>query len=152
MRFGLWAPRSSITTSSDLHAISPTAPSRRRRSRIPARWSLLLQPATALSPPRSCSKATSCSCLCLAALPDTGAHPSEHSHRDRCQRGMRPALVHEHQSLGDDLLGHHHPPGCPLELVAFRSNSSPFFLVEPMRAMARHMVERLTASPVIASM
>src|SRR3712207_1088954 len=27
-----------------------------------------------------------------------------------------------------------------------------FFLVEPMRAMARHIVERLTASPVIASM
>src|SRR5215207_1685784 len=80
MRFGLWAPRLSITTSSDLHAISATAPSR-RRSRIPARWSLLLRPATAPSPPRSCSKATSCSCLCLAAPPDTDAHSWEHSHR-----------------------------------------------------------------------
>src|SRR5829696_3471205 len=68
------------------------------------------------------------------------------------QGGVRAALVHKHQPLGDDLLSHHHLPGRPLELVTLCGNSPPFFLVEPILAMARHMVERLTASPVIASM
>jgi hypothetical protein len=48
--------------------------------------------------------------------------------------------------------GYHHLPGCPLKLVAFCGNLSPFLRVEPIRAMARHMVERLTESPVMTSM
>src|SRR5918997_5649961 len=48
--------------------------------------------------------------------------------------------------------GHHHPPSCPRKLVALRGDSPPFFLVGPMRATARHAVERLTESPVTASM
>ena len=65
--------------------------------------------------------------------------------------GMRPALVHEERPLWVHRRGHHHPPGRPLELVALCGDSSPFFLVGPMRAMARHMVERLTESPVTVS-
>ncbi len=71
---------------------------------------------------------------------------------DRRERSMRPALVHEDEPLRLHHRGYHHPPGCPLELVALGGNSSPFLRVEPIRAMARHMVERLTESPVMASM
>jgi hypothetical protein len=65
---------------------------------------------------------------------------------------MRPALVHEDEPLWVHRRLHHHLPGCPLELFALCGNSSPFLRVEPIRAMARHMVERLTESPVMASM
>ena len=64
---------------------------------------------------------------------------------------MRPALVHEDEPLGLHHRGHHHPPGRPQELVALGGYAPPFFLVGPMRAMARHTVERLTESPVMAS-
>src|SRR5215212_2239800 len=64
---------------------------------------------------------------------------------------MGPALLHENEPLGRDHCGHHHPPGRPQELIAFGSDTPPFFLVEPVRAMARHMVERLTESPVMTS-
>ena len=64
---------------------------------------------------------------------------------------MRPALVHEDEPLWFHHRGHHHPPGCPLELVAFGGYSPPFFLVGPILAMARHMVERLTETPLMAS-
>ena len=64
---------------------------------------------------------------------------------------MRPALVHEEESLRLHYRGHHHPPGRPLEFAAFGGYSPPFFLVGPILAMARHIVERLTESPVTAS-
>jgi hypothetical protein len=65
---------------------------------------------------------------------------------------MRPALIHEDEPLWLHRCGHHHPPGCPLELVALGGHSSPFLRVEPMRAMAWHIVERLTENPVMTSM
>ena len=65
---------------------------------------------------------------------------------------MRPALVHEDESLWLYRCGHRHPPARPLELVAFGGYSPPFFLVGPILAMARHIVERLTEIPVMASM
>src|SRR5215217_241151 len=65
---------------------------------------------------------------------------------------MRPALVHEDEPLRLHRRGHHHPPGRPRKLVALGGDSPPFFLVGPMRAMARHTVERLTESPVTTSM
>ena len=52
--------------------------------------------------------------------------------------------------LGVDLRGHHNPPGGPYEFVSLCGALSPFLRVEPIRAMARHMVERLTESPLIA--
>jgi hypothetical protein len=62
---------------------------------------------------------------------------------------MRPALIHKEQPLWLHHRSYHHSPGCSLELVvALGSYSPPFFLLGPMRAMARHMVERLTESPV----
>ena len=64
---------------------------------------------------------------------------------------MGSALVYEEQSLWLHRRSDHHLPGCPLELIALCGYSSPFLGVEPRRAMARHMVERLTASPVIVS-
>src|SRR5215207_5069844 len=65
---------------------------------------------------------------------------------------MHPALVDEEQPLGLNRRGHPHPPGSSLELVALRCGSSPFFLLDPIRAMARQIVERLTESPVRACM
>jgi hypothetical protein len=66
---------------------------------------------------------------------------------------MRPALVYEDEPLWLNHRGYHHSPSRSLKLlVALRGYSPPFFLVGPMRAMARHMVERLTESPVMASM
>ena len=46
---------------------------------------------------------------------------------------------------------HHRPPGGPQELVALSGASPPFLRVEPILAMARHMVERLTETPLMAS-
>ncbi len=68
------------------------------------------------------------------------------------QRGVRPHLIDKDQPLGLDRRCDHHPPGGSLGLVPFGCGSSPFFLVEPIRATARHIVERLTESPVMASM
>jgi hypothetical protein len=66
---------------------------------------------------------------------------------------MRPALVYEDEPLWLNHRGYHHSPSRSLKLlVALRGYSPPFFLVGPMRAMARHIVERLTESPVMASM
>src|SRR3712207_1534162 len=64
---------------------------------------------------------------------------------------FRSHLIHEHQPSGADLRGHHHPPGGPQELVSLRGASPPFLRVEPILAMARHMVERLTETPLTAS-
>ena len=66
--------------------------------------------------------------------------------------GVRTAFVHEDEPLGLHPRRHRYPPGRPLELVALGCDSPPFFLVRPILAMARHMVERLTESPVMASM
>src|SRR5215210_6365554 len=71
---------------------------------------------------------------------------------DRGQRSVQPALVYEEKPLGLHRPSHHHPPSGSFELVTLRCGSSPFFLVEPIRAIARHMVERLTESPVTVSM
>jgi hypothetical protein len=71
---------------------------------------------------------------------------------ERRQGGVRAALIHEHQPLGDNLLSRHHLPSRSLELVALGGDSSPIFLVGPIRAVARHMVERLTESLVMTSM
>jgi hypothetical protein len=68
---------------------------------------------------------------------------------DRRHRSVGPALVHEEEPLGRDLRSDHHPPGRPQEPVALGGYSPPFFLVEPSLAMARHIVERLTQSPVV---
>src|SRR5215210_5810498 len=59
---------------------------------------------------------------------------------------MGTALVDEDQLAGVQRSGHHHPPGGPQELVAFRGRSPPFFLVASIRFMARHTVERLTST------
>jgi hypothetical protein len=69
----------------------------------------------------------------------------------RRKRGMYSHFVHEYQPLWVDLLGHHHPPGGPQELVSFSGDSPPFLRVEPILAMERHMVERLTKTPLMAS-
>src|SRR5215207_7323248 len=69
---------------------------------------------------------------------------------DRRQRCMHPTLVDKEQPLGLNRRSHHHPPGSSLELITLRCGSSPFFLLDPIRAMARQMVERLTESPVRA--
>jgi hypothetical protein len=37
-------------------------------------------------------------------------------------------FVHEHQPLGVDLCGHHHPPGGPQELVSLCGASSPLYV------------------------
>jgi hypothetical protein len=60
--------------------------------------------------------------------------------------------VSEDEPLGLHHRGHHYSPGRSLELVALCGNAPPFFLVGPILAMARHMVERLTESPVMSSM
>jgi len=65
---------------------------------------------------------------------------------------MNPHLVNEDQRLGIYSCRYHHPPGRSYNLITFCSYSSPFFLVEPIRAMARHMVERLIENPVTTSM
>src|SRR3712207_7665230 len=59
----------------------------------------------------------------------------------RRKGSVYPHLIHEHQPSGADLRGHHHPPGGPQELVSLRGASPPFLRVEPILAMARHMVE-----------
>ena len=64
---------------------------------------------------------------------------------------MNPHLLNEDQQLGIHSCRYRHPPGRSYKLITLRSYSSPFFLVEPIRAMARHMVERLTESPLMAS-
>ena len=66
---------------------------------------------------------------------------------DRRQGGMHPALLDEEQPLGLNRPSHHHPPSSSSELVALRCGASPFFLLDPIRAMARQIVERLTESP-----
>src|SRR5215203_2761483 len=65
---------------------------------------------------------------------------------------MRPAFVHEDEPLGRNRCGYHHPPGGPQEPVALGGRAPPFFLVGPILAMARHIVERLTERAVTASM
>jgi hypothetical protein len=47
---------------------------------------------------------------------------------------------------GPENLCYQHLPSGPQELVAFCSRSAPFFLVESIRFMARHTVERLTST------
>src|SRR5215207_988646 len=49
------------------------------------------------------------------------------------------------------LVHEHHPPGGPQELVSLCGASPPFLRVEPILAMARHIVERLTEIPLMAS-
>src|SRR3712207_6969370 len=56
------------------------------------------------------------------------------------------SLVHEDEPLWLHHRGHHHPPGCSLELVALGGDSPPFFLVGPMRAMADRKSTRLNSS------
>lgn len=65
---------------------------------------------------------------------------------------MDPHLVDKDQRLRIHSGSYRHLPGCPYKLVALCGYSSPFFLVEQTRAMARQTVERLTESPVTASM
>ena len=65
---------------------------------------------------------------------------------------MNPHLLNKDQRLGIHSGSYHHLPGRSYKLVALCGYSSPFFLVEPIRAIARHTVERLTESPVTASM
>jgi hypothetical protein len=64
---------------------------------------------------------------------------------------VHPHFIHEHQPPRVDRRGNHHPPNDSQELVALRGASSPFLWVEPIRAMERHMVERLTEIPLMAS-
>jgi hypothetical protein len=62
---------------------------------------------------------------------------------------MYATLLDEEQPLRLNRPSHHHPPaGGSSELVALRCGSSPFFLLAPIRAMARQLVERLTQIPV----
>ncbi len=70
---------------------------------------------------------------------------------ERRKRGVHSHFIYEHQPLGVDLRSYHHPPSGPQELVLLRGASSPFLRVEPIRAMERHMVERLTETPLMAS-
>jgi hypothetical protein len=72
------------------------------------------------------------------------AHPELIAHNATFERRWLEA------HLGVDLRGHHNPPGGPYEFVSLCGALSPFLRVEPIRAMARHMVERLTESPLIA--
>ena len=66
------------------------------------------------------------------------------------QRGVSATLVDEHQLPGVQHLCYQHPPSGPQELIAFCSRSAPFFLVESIRFMARHTVERLTSTDATA--
>jgi hypothetical protein len=59
-------------------------------------------------------------------------------------------LIDEHQLGGIHYPHHHNPPGGPQELVAFCSGPPPFFLVEFIRFMARHTVERVTSTEASA--
>ena len=64
----------------------------------------------------------------------------------------------ERDDDGGGRAGACHGPAATITRQVAHSNSSrsvatrPFFLVAPMRAMARHMVERLIESPVMTSM
>src|SRR5215213_264382 len=69
----------------------------------------------------------------------------------RCHRGVCSHFINEHQPPGVDLGGNHHSPAGPQELVSLCGASPPFLRVEPIRAMARHMLERLTETPLRAS-
>ncbi|MDP8973363.1 MAG: hypothetical protein M3N45_09365 [Actinomycetota bacterium] len=65
---------------------------------------------------------------------------------------MNSHLINKDQRLGIHNGRYGYSPEGSLELVALCGYSSPFFLVEPIRAMARQIVERLTESPVRAYM
>ena len=118
------------------------------------------RPTARWSPPRPSSRPShrgrskpTASCSCLKVARHRKAHalaPWGVSVKGR-KRGMQPHLVHENQPRGIDLRGHHRPPGGPQELVSLRGAWPPFLRVEPILAMARHMVERLTETPLMAS-
>lgn len=57
-------------------------------------------------------------------------------------------LVDENQRLGIQHGGYGYSPGRSLELVSLCGGASPLFRVEPIRAMARHMVDLLTVTPL----
>jgi hypothetical protein len=112
------------------------------------------------SPPRPSSRPSHrgrskprASCSCLKVARHRKAHalaPWGVTVKGR-KRGMQPHLVHENQPRGMDLRSHHRPPGGPQELVSLSGAWPPFLRVEPILAMARHMVERLTETPLMAS-
>ena len=61
---------------------------------------------------------------------------------------MNSHLINKDQRLGIHNGRYGYSPEGSSELVALFGYSFPFFLVEPIRAMARQIVERLTESPV----
>src|SRR3712207_2178708 len=67
------------------------------------------------------------------------------------KRGVGAHLIHGHKALLVYLLGDHHPPGAPQELVSFCRSHSPFFRLKPRRFNHRRMVGSLTLSPVRCS-
>jgi hypothetical protein len=60
-------------------------------------------------------------------------------------------FINEHQPPGIYLGANHHSPAGPQELLSLCGAWPPFLRVEPIRAMARHMLERLTETPLTAS-
>src|SRR5215216_6367857 len=74
----------------------------------------------------------------------------ESSHTREPTRCESATLIDEHHLGRVHYPGYHHPPGGSQELVAFCSESTPFFLVEFIRFMARHTVERLTSTEATA--
>jgi len=52
---------------------------------------------------------------------------------ERCKGGVQSHFIYEHQPLGVDLRGNHHPPGGPYELVSLCGASSPFLGVCSIR-------------------
>src|SRR5215207_10510093 len=67
------------------------------------------------------------------------------------ERGVRPALVHEHQALRVDLAGGEQPPGGPQELVALSRSQRSFFRLHPKRLSILLTVESLTLTPATRS-
>src|SRR3712207_1923737 len=66
-------------------------------------------------------------------------------------RCWRPSHPRTQKALLVYLLGDHHPPGAPQELVSFCRSHSPFFRLKPRRFNHRRMVGSLTLSPVLGA-
>src|SRR5215207_344102 len=65
---------------------------------------------------------------------------------ERRQLSVHTALVHEDEPLRLRLPGHHHPPGRPIELVAFGGYAS--FWPESAESLANEPVDRMIRYPL----
>ena len=146
----LWEERLSITTtcpgvSTGELGLAP------RRSRRGLSWSSPPPPWTRPSPPHSCSRAR-----CEVGSPVTRrlqAHPLSLAGPavDRRERGVRGALVHEHEALPIPLGANQDVPSGPQELLAFAGDHAPSFGLKPIFLNSLERVDSLTETPTAAS-